>query len=80
MSEKNIYEEMGIELIDPKILEEFDNLPKEKVVLSKKFKRKMNRLFREKLGIDRIPHPEVDNFYERLRSKLVVAFRKDQDK
>ena len=53
MSEKNIYEEMGIEPIDPKILEEFDNLPKEKVVLSKKFKRKMNRLFREELGIDR---------------------------
>ena len=77
---KNIYEEMGIDPIDPKIIEEFDNLPKEKVVLSKKFKRKMNRLFREELGIDRIPHPEVDNFYERFRSELAIAFRKDQDK
>ncbi len=39
---------------------------------SDKFKRKMNRLFREQVGIrDNIPHPEVDNRYERFRSRIV---------
>lgn len=36
-----------------------------------KFKRKMNRLFRERLGITKIPHPEVDSAYERMRSRFV---------
>lgn len=35
------------------------------------FKRKMNRLFREEIGTDHIPHPEVDNSYERIRSRIV---------
>ena len=38
--------------------------------LSKRFKRKMNRFFREEVGTENIPHPEVDNLWERLRSKI----------
>ena len=35
-------------------------------------KRRMNRILRERVGSSRIPHPEVDNLYERVRSKIVV--------
>ena len=35
----------------------------------KRFKKRMNRFFREYVG-GKIPYPEVDNFFERLRSKL----------
>lgn len=35
---------------------------------SDRFKRKMNRLFREKIGGDYAVYPEVDNEWERLRS------------
>lgn len=40
---------------------------------SKKFKKRMNRLFREQAGIKKIPHPEVDNLYERIRSWVIRA-------
>lgn len=42
--------------------------------LSDRFKKKMNRLFREQVGIMKIPHPEVDNLYERARSAIVRAY------
>jgi len=35
-------------------------------------RRNMNRLFREKVGSKKIPHPEVDTPYERIRSWFVV--------
>lgn len=35
---------------------------------SDRFKRKMNHLFREKIGGDYAVYPEVDNEWERLRS------------
>ena len=38
---------------------------------SNRFKRKMNRMFREQVGIKNIPHPEVDNLYEKMRSGVV---------
>ena len=34
-------------------------------------RKKINRIFREFFGSSRIPHPEVDNAYERTRSKFV---------
>ena len=44
-------------------------------VLNDRFKRKMNRVFREQFGAkDDIPHPEVDNVYERIRSRIVRFF------
>lgn len=47
---------------------------------SKRFKVKMNRLFREQVGGTYIPHPEVDNCFERLRSRLVVRLMALKDK
>ena len=38
---------------------------------SDRFKRRMNRVFREQAGIKNIPHPEVDNLYERVRSGII---------
>ena len=39
---------------------------------SKRHKIRMNRIFRENVGGSFIPFPEVDCFYERVRSKIVV--------
>lgn len=41
---------------------------------SNDFKKKMNRVFREYAGIKEIPHPEVDNLYEKIRSGIVRSF------
>ena len=43
---------------------------------SKKHKRNMNAFFREVVGIWKAPHPEVDNSFERLRSKLFLKSKK----
>ena len=42
---------------------------------SKRHKIRMNRLFRERVGGTFLPFPEVDNFYERVRSKLVIKLK-----
>lgn len=42
---------------------------------SKRHKIRMNRLFRERVGGSFLPFPEVDCFYERARSKLVVKLK-----
>ena len=42
--------------------------------LSDRFKKRMNRLFREQCGIKDIPHPEVDNLYERIRSGFIRTY------
>ena len=42
---------------------------------SKQHKIRMNRLFRERVGGTFLPFPEADNFYERVRSKLVIKFK-----
>ena len=42
---------------------------------SKSHKIQMNRLFRERVGGTFLPFPEVDNFYERVRSKLVIKLK-----
>lgn len=47
---------------------------------SKRFKVKMNRLFREQVGGNYIPHPEVDNWFERTRSSAVVRWNALRDK
>ena len=47
----------------------------EKIQPSKRHKIQMNRIFRERVGGSFLTFPEVDNVYERLRSKLVVKFK-----
>ena len=56
----------------------YDFLPPPEI--SVKGKKRINRLFREIVGSSKIPHSEVDNFYERIRSKImrkvkVIIFR-----
>ncbi len=42
---------------------------------SKRHKIRMNRVFRERVGGSFLPFPEVDNFYEKARSKLVIKLK-----
>ena len=42
---------------------------------SKRHQIRMNRLFRERVGGTFLPFPEADNFYERMRSKLVIKLK-----
>ncbi len=42
---------------------------------SKRYKIRMNRLFRERVGGSFLPFPEEDNLYERVRSKLVIKLK-----
>ncbi len=41
---------------------------------SKKYKIRMNRIFREKVKSNNIPYPEVDNCFQRIRSQIAVLF------
>ena len=43
---------------------------------SKRYKRKMNRIGREKIGMKNALHPEVDNLFERARSKFIRWWHK----
>ncbi len=52
-----------------KDFEYYESLPPPK--LSVKARKRLNRMFREIIGSSNIPHPEVDNCYERIRSYLV---------
>ena len=53
----------------------------EEFEFSEKHKIRMNRMFRERVGIkDRIPYPEVDTKYERFRSSIVRRFLIVEDK
>lgn len=47
----------------------YQSLPKPE--LSVRARKRLNRLFRETVGSSKIPHPEVDNIYERIRSFFV---------
>ncbi len=42
---------------------------------SRRFKRRMNRMWRKRFGFEHILHPEVDNVYERVRSRIEVKYR-----
>ena len=42
---------------------------------TRRHKIRMNRLFRERVGGAFIPFPEVDNHYEKIRSKIVVILK-----
>ena len=60
---------------------EFDLINEEKIndielpPPSKRHKIRMNRLFRERVGGSFLPFPEIDCFYERARSKIVVKLK-----
>ena len=41
----------------------------------KHHKKRMNRLFRERLDSTFLPFPEADNAYERVRAKIIIKLR-----
>lgn len=41
------------------------------IEFSDRFKKRINRLFREQVGSKRAMYPEVDNAYEKIRSKVI---------
>jgi len=43
--------------------------------LSRGYKLRMNRLFREFVGGSFLPFPEVDNHYEQVRSYIIIKFK-----
>lgn len=43
---------------------------------SKREKRRMNRFGREKIGLKNALHPEVDNAFERTRSKIIFLWQR----
>lgn len=53
-------------IIMDKDFEYYESLPKPE--LSVRARKRLNRLFREIVGSSKIPHPEVDNSYEQIRS------------
>ena len=46
------------------------------IITSKKHKIKMNRIFREEVGSENIPFPEVDSLFEKIRSRMVRVINK----
>lgn len=53
--------------------DEYESLPSPEI--SDRAKKRLNRLFREVVGSSNIPHPDVDNYYELIRSKIVRFFK-----
>ena len=64
------------EAIENKMREEEEQIKDiEPATTTRRHRIRMNRWFREQVGGSRIPFPEVDNLYERIRSKLVVKLK-----
>ncbi len=63
------------EAIEMKMREEEEQIKDIEATTTRRHRIRMNRWFREQVGGFRIPFPEVDNLYERIRSKLVVKLK-----
>ena len=64
-----------------KELAEFNALPDEEIKVSRRHKIRMNRIFRERVGSPTfLPYPEVDNLFERIRSKIIIAHEARKEK
>ncbi len=63
------------EAIENKMREEEEQIKNIEAATTRRHRIRMNRWFREQVGGSRIPFPEVDNLYERIRSKLVVKLK-----
>ena len=48
----------------------------EEIELNPKYKKGINRIFREVIGTNKIPHPEVDTLFERIHSSIVRKFKR----
>lgn len=47
----------------------------EELIFSNRFKKKMNRVFREEVGVSYAYYPEVDNIYEHIRSRIIRKYK-----
>ena len=56
-------------------LEKYENVEIDDSKFSKEFKRQLNRMGREKIGLKNALHPEVDNLFERTRSKIMYWWK-----
>jgi len=56
--------------------EKFGIVTGEHFAISIRLKRRLNRFVREELKFKNIPHPEADNGFERLRSRIIFLKRK----
>lgn len=77
MHSKNLYDALKILTQEQlaQLNEEMLNSNSGNITMSDRFKKKMNRMFRKQLGINcNIPHPEADNVYERMCSKIIGFF------
>lgn len=74
-NEKRTFDDMLYDAFDLMAKQESEKMNEEmkgqEITFSNDFKIKMNRLFREQAGIEKVPHPEVDTNYERCRSYIV---------
>ena len=48
--------------------------------ITRRHKIRMNRIFRENVGGNFLPFPEVDNTYERVRSRIVLKLHLEDKK
>ncbi len=63
-----------------KDIDEFKSMLKENVTFSRRYKIRINRIFRERIGVSFLPYPEVDNLFERIRRKIVIAYNSHKKK
>lgn len=56
-----------------KDIEYYESLPPPEI--SVRAKKRLNRMFREVVGSSNIPHPDVDNCYERIRSNIIFKIK-----
>ena len=64
-------------------IREFNNIEESNLEFSDRFKVRMNRIFREQAGIKRVPYPEVDTWFERVKSSFnrrILIFRHHHSK
>lgn len=54
-------------------MSDLDGMPEPQY--TRRHKLRMNRLFRERVGGSFLPFPEVDNAFERIRSKIVIKIK-----
>lgn len=66
---KEVFDEyLEQECSNVKIIEDYE--------FSNKFKRRINRIFRDRLNNKNIPHKKQDNLYERFRSRMIALLKK----
>ena len=63
----------SMEILMLENIENYNSLPEPEY--SVKHRKRINRLFREVVGSQNIPYPEVDNWFELTRSKIIFDFK-----